>query len=193
MHVDTNSPSTGLLGIYDDKSSTAGFQHSIFESMFLVAAIGWAWDMEPGLDSSQKAQHLVVRDYAYRAPVGLTGRGSAYEEYAWQYAPGPYQMVIGESSSTASLYSTWGAVYQATYPGAPTGGTAIKEGYADNASANAFPQSNWGHVMTALSYAKDHGAPGAADSYARVVGASNWSSNAVKYNDWPQYGVVSRT
>jgi hypothetical protein len=194
LHVDTNTPATGLVGIYDDKDSgTAGFQHSIFESMFMVAALGWSWDIEPGLTTAQKAQHQAVRDFAYRAPVGLTARGSGHGEYGWQRAPGPYRMVIGSSSSASSLYSTWGAVYQATYPTAPADGATIKESYADDGSSYAFPQGNWGHVMTALSYAKDHGAPGAADGYARVVGASNWNSNAVKYNDWPQYGVVSRT
>ncbi len=193
LHVDTNTPATGLLGTYDDKDSAAGFQHSIFESLFLVASIGWAWDMEPGLDTTQKVLHEAVRNFAYRVPVGLTGRGRDHGEYGWQYAPGPYRMNIGSSSSTASLYSTWSAVYQATYPNTPAEGTAIREAYADDPSAAAFPQSNWGHVLTALSYAKDHGAPGAAEGYARVVGASNWNSNAVKYNDWPQYGVVSRT
>ena len=193
LHVDTNTPATGLVGIYDDKdASTAGFQHSIFESLFLVAALGWAWDIEPGLDTAQKAQHQAVRDFAYRVPVGLTGRGRAYNEYAWQYAPGPYRMVIGSSSGTDTLYPNWGAVYQATYPDAPEEGTTIKAAYADDPSSYAFPQGNWGHLLTALSYAKDHGALGAASSYARMVGASNWNSNAVKYNDRPQYGVVSR-
>jgi hypothetical protein len=195
LNVDANLPATGLIGIYDDKeTSTPGFQHSIFESMFLVAALGWAWDIESGLNTAQKAVHQAVRDFAYRAPVGLTGRGRAYNEYAWQYAPGPYRMVIGAASGTETLYSTWGAVYQATYPDASQEeGKTIKAAYADDPSTDAFPQGNWGHVMTALSYAKDHGAPGAASGYARVVGASNWSSNAVKYNDRPQYGVVSRT
>ena len=192
LHVDTNTPATGLIGIYDDAETDTGFQHSVFMSLFLTATLGWTWDIEPGLDSVQKLQHEAVRDFAYRVPVGLTGRGRAFGEYGWQYAPGPYRMVIGSSSGTASLYATWGEVYQATYPAAPTEGAAIAEAYADDGSANAFPQSNWGHVITALAYAKDHGVPGAAEGYARVVGASNWAGNAVRFNDWPQYGVLSR-
>jgi len=191
-HVDVNSPATGLIGIYDDKDSgTSGFQHSIFESLFLVSSIGWAWDMEPGWTSSQRSTHQAVRDFAYRAPVGLTGRGPAvYGEYSYRRAPGPYRMTIGPDSS--SLYATWGEVYQATYGDQldSADGLSILESYADD---SGFPYGNWGHVITALSYAKDHGATGAAAGYARVTGASNWDSNAVNFNDRPSYGVLSRT
>ena len=191
LHVDANSPATGLIGIYTDAESGGGFEHSIFMSLFLTSTLGWAWDIEPGLAAAQKAHHQAVRDFAYRVPVGLTGRGSSRGEYAWQYAPGPYRMVIGSSSDSTSLYPTWGEVFQATYPTAPVEGTSIRESYADDSNV-AFAQGNWGHVITALSYAKDHGAPGAQEGYARVTSAGNWDSNAVGFNDWPQYGVLSR-
>jgi hypothetical protein len=195
VHVDTNQPGTGLVGTYDDKDGgTAGFQHSIFESLFLVSTLGWAWDIEPGLSSTQKSTHQAVRDFAYRVPVGLTGRGQANAEFSYRRAPGPYRMVIGPDSNTANLYATWDAVYDATYGDqlASGDGMAIMESYADDQSADAFPQGNWGHLITALSYAKDHGAAGAAASYARVTGASNWSGNATKFNKWPGAGVLSR-
>ena len=190
-HVDGLSPGTGIGAIYDDKEPDAGFQHSIFETLFLVSSIGWSSDMEMGLNSAERATLMAVRSYFYRVPVGLTGRGPANNEYLWRRATGPYRMTIGPSSDPSTLYSTWLQVYNATYSDAPAGNT-IEGSYADDGSTNAFPQSNWGHVITALSYAKDHGAPGAAEGYARVTMATNWNSNAVKYNDWPQYGVLSR-
>jgi hypothetical protein len=63
--------------------------------------------------------------------------------------------------------------------------------YAD-AGIYAFPQGNWGHLVTALSYAVDHGRSGAADAYGRITSASNWSTNAASFNNRPQYGVVPR-
>ncbi len=195
VNVDTNTPATGLIGIYDDKEpGTAGFQHSIFESLFLVSSIGFAWDAEPGFDAVQKAVHQAVRDFAYRVPVGLTGRGQpGYNEFSYRRAPGPYRMVIGPDSN--SLYASWNEIYRATYGDQlPSGdGLSLLESYADDPSSTAFAQGNWGHLITALSYAKDHGASGAAAGYNRVTGASNWNANAVRFNDWPSYGVLSRT
>jgi hypothetical protein len=195
VHVDADFPGTGLVGIYDDKEVDAGFQHSIFENLFLTSTLGWTWDIEPGLSTTPKANHLAVRDFAYRVPVGLTGRGqTTYSEFSWRRAPGPYRMNIGSTSSTANLYNTWNEVYDATYGDAldSTAGLAILESYADDASAEAFPQGNWGHVITALSYAVDHGATDAQAGMDRVLGASNWATNAAKFNDWPQYGVLPR-
>jgi hypothetical protein len=194
-NVDSNTPATGLIGIYDDKEADAGFQHSIFESLFLTASIGWTWDMELGLTTSQRGAHQAVRDFAYRVPVGLTGRGQpTYAEFSWRRAPGPYRMTIGSSSSLSSLYSTWDAVYDATYADqlVSTAGQSMMESYAEDPSPSAFPQGNWGHLLTALSYAVDHGAPGAGEGYARVASASNFVSNTTKFNDWPQYGVAPR-
>jgi hypothetical protein len=85
-------------------------------------------------------------------------------------------------------------VYAATYGDSldSTPGLTILGTYADDPSPTAFPQSNWGHLFTALSYATDHGAPGASDGYTRLTGAANWGSNAIKFNDFPQYGVARR-
>jgi hypothetical protein len=195
--VDTGLPGTGLVWTYDDKDSgTAGFQHSIFESLFAVSSLGFCWDIEPGFDSTAKTNHQLVRDFAYKVPVGLTGQGQAATEYNWRRAPGPYRMVIGSDGTLANLYNTWNEVNLATYGSdslSAAAGSTILESYADDPSADAFPQGNWGHVITALSYAVDHGAAGAQAGMDRVLGASNWSSNATKFNNWPAYGVLQRT
>jgi hypothetical protein len=124
--------------------------------------------------------------------VGATGRGAGSSEYCYRRATGPYRTTIGPD--TATFYANWGQIYNATYGDALAcgAGAALSESYVDDPSDYAFPQGNWGHLMTALSYAADHGATGAAESYARITGASNWSSNAAKFNNWPQYGVVKR-
>ena len=191
-NVATNSPATGLAATYDDQDSAAGLQRALFEHLFLVASVGWSWDQEMQLSTTEKATLKQVRDFLYRIPVGLTGRGSSFGEYSWRRATGPYRTTVGPTPTT--YYATWGEVYAATYSDSldSTAGLAITGSYADDTSVTAFPQGNWGHLFTALSYATDHGAAGAVDGYARVTGASNWVSNATKFNDYPQYGVARR-
>lgn len=189
-NVDTNSPATGLAGTYDDQDpNVPGLQRSMFEHFFLVASVGWSWDQEMRLPTADKAVLAQVRDYLYRIPVGMTGRGQGSGEYCYRRGTGPYRTTVGPGSS--SFYATWGQAYAATYSDSITcsAGSPIEGGYADD---SGFPQGNWGHLMTALSYAVDHGAAGAAEGYARVTSASNWASNATKFNNWPQYGVVRR-
>ena len=191
--VDGNITASGLGATWSDlEPGTAGQQVSLFEHFFMVASVGWSWDQEMQLAAADKTVLAAVRDYFYRIPVGATGRGTGSGEYCYRRAVGPYRTTIGPD--TASFYANWGQIYTATYADAlacATGGS-ISESYADDPSSYAFPQGNWGHLLTALSYAADHGATGAAESYARVTGASNWASNAAKFNDWPQYGVVKR-
>jgi hypothetical protein len=105
--------------------------------------------------------------------------------------PGPYRTTVGPTSS--SYYATWGEVYRINYGDNldSTLGLSIMGNYAD-AGIYAFPQGNWGHLVTALSYAVDHGRSGAADAYGRITSASNWSTNAASFNNRPQYGVVPR-
>jgi len=189
-----NTPVTGLAATAEDNEpSITGYQRSLFEHFFLTAAIGWSWDQEMLLSTTDKADFTQVRDFFYRIPVGLTGRGPASGEYCYRRGPGPYRTTIGPDS-TRNFYTSWVQVYNATFTTTLdcSPGQSIQEAYADDTSPDSFPQSNWGHLMTALSYAVDHGAAGASDSYARVTGASNWASNAQNFNNWPQYGVVKR-
>ena len=191
QHVVPNNPATGLVATYDDQDPAPGLQRSLFEHLFLVASIGWSWDQEMKLSSTDKATLAQVRDYFYKVPLGLAGRGPAYGEYSWRVGPGPYRTTVGPTSS--SYYATWGEVYQINYADNldSTQGLSLIGNYAD-AGVNAFPLGNWGHLVTALSYAVDHGRSGAPEAYGRITGASNWSTNAVHFNTWPQYGVVPR-
>jgi hypothetical protein len=191
QNVVPNSPATGLAATYDDQDPAPGLQRSLFEHLFLVASIGWSWDQEMKLSAADKATLAQVRDYFYKVPLGLAGRGPAFGEYSWRVGPGPYRSTVGPTSS--SYYATWGEVYQINYGDNldSTQGLSLIGNYAD-AGVNAFPLGNWGHLVTALSYAVDHGRSGAPEAYGRITGASNWSTNAVHFHTWPQYGVVPR-
>jgi hypothetical protein len=187
-----NAPATGLAATYDDQDPAEGLQRSLFEHLFLVASIGWSWDQELQLDPADLPTFSKVRDYFYRVPLGLAGRGPGVNEYSWRNGPGPYRSTVGPTSS--SHFATWGEVYRATYGDNldSTPGLPIQGNYADDPSSYAFPQGNWGHLVTALSFAVDHHASGASDAYGRITSATNWPSNAVKFNDRPQYGVAPR-
>jgi hypothetical protein len=197
-YVDPNFPATGLLWIYDDKDggiAADGFNHSIFESLFVTSSLSWGWDIEPGLTSTQKSDHLAVRNFAQRVPVGLCGRGAAFGEYNVLRAPGKYRMTIGSSNTLSSLYNTWLQVENATWgdglawnQGDPILGNPPTSGYL----TTGFADGNWAHVLGALSFAVDHGATGAQAAYDRLTSASNWATNAAYLHDTPEYAVVPR-
>jgi hypothetical protein len=47
--------------------------------------------------------------------------------------------------------------------------------------------------MPAIAHAVDHGATGAADAFARMTGATNWSSvENSGFDDIPIWGIVPR-
>jgi len=199
VHVDANFPPTGIIGTYDDQESgTAGLQRTPFENFFIVSSLGLTWDIEPqqtSANTTQKTAHQAVRDFSYRMPVGMTGPAASASDYDFRRATGIWHgLVVGPNNNdTSTFYSTWNEIYDATYgSGLAASPNTIRDDYADDASANAFPQGNWGHLITCLSYAVDHGAAGAQAGYDRVTGASNWSSNATKFNNYPQQGVVPR-
>ena len=191
----SNSPGTGLVGTYDDKDTTAGFQHSIFESAIVMSSINWAWDLEPGLSSADKTMHRAVCDHANKAIVGLFGRGPANGEFSWRRATGPYRMVIGSGSSLSTLYDSWLEVHNATYGDSldSSNGLPILDAYADDPSTYAFGEGVWGYMITALAYAVDHGAAGASAGWARLTSASNWASNTNKFVYRPQHGIMPRS
>ena len=194
-NVLTNTPATGLVATYDDKDpGTAGFQHSTFESMIVAMSIAWAWDIEPGLGSTDKTHHQALRDFAHKGAVGFFGRGAAFSEYNYRRAPGPYRTVIGSGSTLGTLYSDFGSIEAATYGDGLDGsnGLALVEPYIDDPSTIAFGESAWGFFITALSFAVDHGASGASTAWARLTSATNWTSNSNKLVYRPQNAVVPR-
>jgi hypothetical protein len=110
-------------------------------------------------------------------------------------------MTIGSGTSTATLYNSWGEIETATWGSdglvstnglSMLGEAAGVSGFADDASAAAFPTGNWGHLLGAISYAVDHGYYGARAAFDRLTGASNWTTNAAKFQEYPGYGLAPR-
>ena len=66
-------------------------------------------------------------------------------------------------------------------------GEPLESGYPDIATAY------WGNLMPAISYAVDHGAPGASQAWTLITSASNFPAQAIDYNDNPVWGVTPRS
>lgn len=78
------------------------------------------------------------------------------------------------------------------------GATNTLQGFGSGAPTVAVT-GYWGNLMPAIAYAVDHGASGAAASWARVSGASNFSDienssdvGVAGFDDMPQFGIVPR-
>jgi hypothetical protein len=133
-----------------------------------------------------------VRDFLYAFPIGLLGAGGS-TSYCFSKASA-YNVKV--SSTTASdlsgLYATWGDVFTATYasPSTPCGN--VLEG-ASGGAPEAGSTGYWGNLMPAIAYAVDHKAPGAAEAWARLTGASNWSAVLGSgFDSAAVWGVVPR-
>jgi hypothetical protein len=153
---------------------------------FVIQSVGMGSDLEP-LDDM--ADYNAVRDYLYRAPVGMLGDAAGF-----CFSDGAsYNIKIGDGTSDDPnrWFPTWSEVYRQTYGGSPASCSDLRgnSGSAPDTAATGF----WGNLMPAIAYAVDHGAPGAAASWARLTGASNWSQvEQSGFDDKPIWGIVPR-
>ena len=163
-----------------------------WQQNFAVQTVGFLSDIEPLADLT--ALNL-VRDYYYRFPVGMLG-GDGPPNYCYTQA-GAFNVKLGPSvpaspDDLSSCFTTWGAVFQATF-GAANGtcGTML-QGASGGDPLNAST-GYYGNLMPAIAYAVDHGATGAAAAWARFSSASNWSSvENSGFADTPVWGIVPR-
>lgn len=171
--------------------------------MMLVQVWGYSWDLGLPQSTASRTRHQAVRDHAYKLPVGMSGDGTAGNwDYRWF---GPYELVI--SPVGGPWLANFGEVLDkhintlATgVVNVPTDNRLYRPGSTSLWPANdaTYMTSYFGQHTTALAYAVDHGAPGAAAAWARVTSANDggghgaWSTVALQFNDYPQYGIVPR-
>jgi hypothetical protein len=170
---------------------------------FWIAVNGFVWDIEPGFAST--ANHLAVRDFMYRAIVGILG-GNGSGNYCYteasmydglvispnNYAPGGTD--IGMIITANGFSSSWGEVWTNTHGSSNTScGTTGLGGGSGGAPTNAAT-GYWGNALPAIAYAVDHGAPGARDAWNRLTAASNWNViNDSGFDNTPVWGVKPRS
>lgn len=160
---------------------------------FFTFAMGYMKEMQPYSSAyDQKLNEFL--NFKYKAIIGRLGLDQAGHhsyrraaQYEAVYAPVENP---NWSAGTGPWYANWGEAYTAQAYGSNPSGTALLGGYIDSVD---FAFSYWGNLQPAISYAVDQNIPGALDAYNRMVGASNWSTNAGYFNQMPVWGVKPRT
>jgi hypothetical protein len=175
-----------------------------------VQAQGFGSDLEPLPDMTV---YNAVRNYSYKSIVGILGAVSS--GYAFDCAS-TYGTKISDGISTdpTTWYSDWATVYINTFSIANNGGgaasiphnnTLLNVGNLNDSTDQTVPSpggsggpteayyGRWGYLLPAIAYAVDHNAPGAAQSWARVSGASNYSDLTSSFNNQSsQWGIFPR-
>ena len=163
----------------------------------LVLVFGYTSDLGLPQSATSLSNHLAVRDHAYKMPVGMAGAGDPDNwDYRWF---GPYAVI--DSVLNTRFMNDWNEAYDAmkATTGLVPSGTALMRVPSPTSGTNTvwadptYLSSFFGQHLTALAYAVDHGALGAAAAWARVSAASNFASYTAGFSDIPQYGIVPRS
>lgn len=179
VSVGTYNPSNPL--------TAAPWQYS-----FWIGVNGHLSDAELGLTST--ANQIAHRDWMYKAVVGLlgpTGTSNFYYTKASTYNIRISTEIVADYGERGpnNFYATWGDVYQATFG---VGNTETSSVLTDDVG-DLDPYSYWANLTPAIAFAVDHGATGAAAAYARLTGASNYSTlRDSGFDSVPVWGVVPR-
>lgn len=198
----------GFLGDYSADGSTAytptnastAWYGAAWMSAFGVQAWGFASDIGLPISAGAQADHLAVRNHAYKQVVSRTSDGSGG---GWNWRRfGVYAYPIGSDAAglppdawftSAQSYSEYRSGYGlADIPA--TAGLSLKSHSSDTDMVlGDTTSSDYGQfALGALAYAVDHGAPGAVDGWLRISGASNFSALSGYAVDDPSHGFYPR-
>lgn len=179
----------------------------------LILAFGLAREMDVPQSSASKASHIAVSNFGYKHAVGLAG-GSGASEHSYRYF-GEFETPYATDSTALppeSWLPDWGAslAVRKTYGGGQSPGALPNLSYAEPSSvyygSSPVNAVDWAwHSAIAfhlgsLVLAAEHGATDAAAAWARITGATNFSTSGFdQYSIWgfaprasvaPSYGLV---
>lgn len=164
---------------------------SPWQQDFATAAFGWSVSM--GLPISSTASTKLGAFFAWKARSIVHRLGT--KDGFWYINAAAYVMAISPSTTpdydrgTGPWYATDAEVYAATYAVAPSWLGRTEGVLAAEYSSDNWGSAMWGNLMPAIAYAVQHGVPGAADGYNRVVNASNFSALTTTFNSRPVWSV----
>jgi hypothetical protein len=178
---------SGIGHLYEYNASLYGVGIvAPWQQHFFIQSLGMGSDLEP---LSNMTAYNEVRDYMYRAAVGILGDSTGY--CFTQASVYNFKTNDGTGTAANTWYKTWAQVYSATFTTPPPCDNTL--GGSSGGNPSSASGGYWGNLMPAIAYAVDHGAPGAAQSWARLTGASNWSVVLNSgFDTAPQWGVIPR-
>lgn len=181
----------GVCAPYGDYTAGDGkHMHAIWMEDFLTAAWGYALSLRLPLDGAVRNRLEAFFQWKARSIVGRFGRPGVPTEYNYLDAA-QYTMAVAASdmadfaTGRGPWFADWGAIYAATL------NRANDVGSGDQLRGAYFPDpsSYWGNLQPALSYAVDHGVPGATAAYARMTSARNWPQFVANCDATPVWSV----
>jgi len=188
-----NMNQLGYILSYDVNTgsySTTASVLSPWQQHFMIQSIGMGVDLEPLADMTNwKAleAHLDLASVGILGPVGVNN-------YCFTDAYMYNLQVASTVTDPTNWYSNWGLVWTNNHGGVQNtscGNTLNGTSGGDPANAST---GYWGNLMPAIAYSVDHGATGAAASWSRLIGATNWSTvQGSGFGDVPIWGIVPRT
>jgi hypothetical protein len=188
----------GLIMQYTNYASGSGKTNwATWQDDFFTAVLGWAQDMGLPLDPSYVVKLSELMTWKCLSPVGRTGGQSPLQwcfrsaaNYNIQVAP--TEGFASIAAYNAGVHANWGAAYVANFGTNSdcSSGSALLGG---NIDSDGMQESYWANFIPAIAAAVNHGASGASTGWARLSGASNWTSKTDGFNDNPTWGVVPRS
>ncbi len=193
-----------------------------WENNFLCMSVSHTSDLDP-CDAAGVAQAILYRAHVEQFPVNITGGTGATEfnfGFASSYVLNARSSAVEIAVNTPVPFThivpaSMGQVFSDSFGYLPDGVTVVG---LDDGPANGFPAATtfnppnqtsttlgghspgsptgyYANLLPALALAVDHGATGAAASWARFVNAANFSQQDVtaNYADTPVWGVVPRS
>lgn len=181
----------GMVQPYSNYKPGSPLASATWMEDFLTAAFGYMKDLQSHSMAVRKKLDTFVQ-WKYRSIVGRLGGKDSDRAIAYPYAA-QYTILFAPvekpdwERGTGPWFKDWGEVARAMeLPTSAEPGEALNSGHPTDAS------SYWGNLMPAISYAVDHGAPGAAAAWNRIVSASNFSAQLKGYNANPVWSVQPR-
>ena len=200
--VKTGQNPLGILYCHETEANDYGTGlMAPWQQHFVIQTIGHLSDTEP-LDGNtvpphDMTNHNLVRDYYHSWPAGILGTSGA-TNYCYPFASSyNIQIVATQTGDMTQVFTTWGAVFQATFNqtnGSCPAGTALGGGSDPMNAAVGY----YGNLMPAIAHAVDHsgglGGGSPADlAWARFSGASNFATvQNSGFDDIPIWGIVPR-
>lgn len=164
-----------------------------WQQHFWVQSYGFLRDIEPFSNSATNTTNLIaVSTWLDKSVAGILGPNGT-SNYCFTAASN-FNLTVSSSNNgdPTTWFTSWGAVYQATQgsPNSSCGNTLQGSSGGDPANAST---GYWGNLMPAIALAVDHGSTGASASWARLSGATNWSTILNSgFADTPVWGIQPR-